>query len=171
MGQPRSMSYVEKEIHDLAIEELTEALRFTAEYLGLDILPATDGWSWYDALVKYAPEKAKKFETDQALLDLKEKSSKPKEVERVDAIHVSIMDGERTVMLGENAKILSCTIPRDANGYVKVWTQDDSESSLRNYKFTLLGETNVVPQGSHFIQTVVDKDDHAWHVYVQKLEA
>lgn len=50
------------ELHKTAVEELTEAIRFTAEYLGPDKLPAIEGWSWYDALVKYAPEKAAKFE-------------------------------------------------------------------------------------------------------------
>lgn len=46
---------------DEAIEELTEAIRFTAEYLSREALPAIEGWSWYDALFKYAPEKASKF--------------------------------------------------------------------------------------------------------------
>lgn len=167
----RRLDYVEKEIHDLAIEELTEALRFTAEYLGPDILPAIDGWSWYDALVKHAPQKAEKFKTDQTLVDLREKLSRPNEVERVTAIHILIEDGGRTVMLGENAKIISCMIPKDSSSHIKVWVQDDSGSALRNYKFTLLGELNVVPEGSYFVQTVVDKDDHPWHVYAQKLEA
>ncbi|ADD80988.1 gp097 [Rhodococcus phage ReqiPepy6] len=95
----------------------------------------------------------------------------PKEVERVTAIHILIEDGGRTVMLGENAKIISCMIPKDSSSHIKVWVQDDSGSALRNYKFTLLGELNVVPEGSYFVQTIVDKDDHPWHIYVQKLEA
>ena len=44
-----------------AIEELTEALRLTVEYTGNDTLPAIEGWSWFDALKKYAPEKAQYF--------------------------------------------------------------------------------------------------------------
>ena len=40
------------------VEDLTEAIRFTVEYVGLETLPPIEGWSWYDALVKYAPEKA-----------------------------------------------------------------------------------------------------------------
>lgn len=48
-----------------AIEELTEALRLTAEYAGQELLPAIPGWSWYDALVKYAPEKAVAFRETQ----------------------------------------------------------------------------------------------------------
>ena len=43
------------------VEELTEALRLTAEYTGQGVLPAIEGWSWYDALVKYAPQKAAPF--------------------------------------------------------------------------------------------------------------
>ena len=43
------------------IEELTEAIRFTVEYVGLDMLPPLPGWSWYDALLKYAPDKAAAF--------------------------------------------------------------------------------------------------------------
>ena len=44
-----------------SVDELTEAIRFTVEYVGLETLPPTEGWSWYDALLKYAPEKAKAF--------------------------------------------------------------------------------------------------------------
>jgi hypothetical protein len=43
---------------DAAIEELTEAIRLTVEYVGTETLPPVEGWSWYDALVKYAPDKA-----------------------------------------------------------------------------------------------------------------
>jgi hypothetical protein len=49
-----------KDTKAVAVEELTEALRLTREYVG-DVLPAIVGWSWYDALVKYAPEKAELF--------------------------------------------------------------------------------------------------------------
>lgn len=52
-----------------AIEELTEAIRFTAEYIGPRSLPAIEGWSWYDALVKYAPEKALAFHQRYVPLD------------------------------------------------------------------------------------------------------
>lgn len=44
------------------IDELTEAIRFTVEYVGTDLLQAYPGWSWYDALKKYAPEKMEGFE-------------------------------------------------------------------------------------------------------------
>lgn len=44
-----------------AIEELTEAIRFTVEYVGTETLPPIVGWSWFDALSKYAPEKAGRF--------------------------------------------------------------------------------------------------------------
>lgn len=32
---------------------LATALRHTQEYLGDDVLPRIEGWSWYDALVEY----------------------------------------------------------------------------------------------------------------------
>jgi hypothetical protein len=43
------------------VEDLTEAIRLTVEYIGNDRLPALEGWSWFDALTKYAPEKAFAF--------------------------------------------------------------------------------------------------------------
>lgn len=52
------------EIHDQAVHELTEALRLTVEYIGIKMLPPVEGWSWYDALKKYAPEKAAYFEDE-----------------------------------------------------------------------------------------------------------
>lgn len=48
-------------VPDAANRELTEAIRFTVEYVGNDMLPAIEGWDWYDALVKYAPEVAQAF--------------------------------------------------------------------------------------------------------------
>ena len=47
-----------------AIDELVEAIRLTVEYTGNDVLPAKDGWSWYDALVKYAPDVAQQFRSN-----------------------------------------------------------------------------------------------------------
>ena len=44
-----------------AIHELTEAIRFTVEYVGLAMLPPLEGWSWFDVLKKYDPETAAKF--------------------------------------------------------------------------------------------------------------
>jgi hypothetical protein len=44
-----------------AVHDLTEAIRFTVEYVGNDVLPAKEGWSWFDALTKYAPGKAQHF--------------------------------------------------------------------------------------------------------------
>lgn len=43
------------------VEELTEALRLTADYTGQGVLPASEGWTWYDTLAKYAPQKAAPF--------------------------------------------------------------------------------------------------------------
>lgn len=50
-----------KRKHEQAVENLTEAIRLTAEYTGPDILYPGRGWSWYDALCWYAPEKAHEF--------------------------------------------------------------------------------------------------------------
>src|SRR5690606_22149152 len=38
-----------------AVDELVAALIHTVEYVGLDILQPVIGWSWFDALNKYAP--------------------------------------------------------------------------------------------------------------------
>lgn len=43
------------------IEELTEAIRLSVEYVGPQKLRPRPGWSWFDALVKYAPHKAELF--------------------------------------------------------------------------------------------------------------
>lgn len=48
-------------VAETAVHELCEAIRLTAEYVGPKTLPAIDGWSWFDALVKYAPETAQVF--------------------------------------------------------------------------------------------------------------
>lgn len=37
------------------LAELAQAIRLTREYVGEDALPATEGWSWYDALLQWAP--------------------------------------------------------------------------------------------------------------------
>lgn len=50
-----------------AIRELVTAICHTVDYVGNDTLPAKPGWSWYDALVKYAPEQAQRY-VDQPVL-------------------------------------------------------------------------------------------------------
>lgn len=40
------------------ISSLAQAIHFTVEYVGYDLLPAVPGWSWYDALRKYDPDLA-----------------------------------------------------------------------------------------------------------------
>lgn len=47
--------------NNAAIEELCHAIRRTVEYTGNDILPPIEGWSWFDALSKYAPDMAARF--------------------------------------------------------------------------------------------------------------
>jgi len=44
-----------------SVRDLTEAIRLTVEYVGTGMLPPIEGWSWYDALVKYAPDVAEHF--------------------------------------------------------------------------------------------------------------
>ena len=44
-----------------AIHDLTEAIRLTVEYTGNELLPPVEGWDWFDALAKYAPEVAQRF--------------------------------------------------------------------------------------------------------------
>ena len=63
IGYSETVNELTREVVGLerSVEELTEAIRFTVEYVGNDTLPAKEGWSWYDALKKYAPKKAKAF--------------------------------------------------------------------------------------------------------------
>jgi hypothetical protein len=51
----------------VAIEELTEAIRLTQEYVGDQLLPPKEGWSWFDALTKYAPWKLEQPSEDYDL--------------------------------------------------------------------------------------------------------
>lgn len=44
-----------------AATELVDAIRWTVEYVGNDVLPALKGWSWFDALMEHAPEVAQSF--------------------------------------------------------------------------------------------------------------
>jgi hypothetical protein len=41
--------------HEAAIAELAQAIRLTREYVGEELLPPIEGWSWYDALRRHAP--------------------------------------------------------------------------------------------------------------------
>lgn len=47
-------------------EELVEALRLTHEYVGWQMLPPVEGWSWYDALRKHHPTYVARVETAAA---------------------------------------------------------------------------------------------------------
>lgn len=44
------------------VDILVEAIRLTVEYVGNDVLPAVEGWLWFDALMKVRPEVAQTFE-------------------------------------------------------------------------------------------------------------
>lgn len=51
-----------------AIGELVTAICHTVDYVGNNVLPAKPGWSWYDALVRYAPEQAQRYVDRPVLL-------------------------------------------------------------------------------------------------------
>lgn len=40
---------------ETAVAELAQAIRLTREYVGEELLPPIEGWSWYDALRRHAP--------------------------------------------------------------------------------------------------------------------
>lgn len=44
-----------------AVLELCNAIRLSVEYVGTKTLPPIEGWSWYDALKKHAPEMAQEL--------------------------------------------------------------------------------------------------------------
>lgn len=60
-AQARAVADAVLQRMQLSIAELTEAIRLTVEYVGLETLPPIEGWSWYDALVKYSPNVAERF--------------------------------------------------------------------------------------------------------------
>ncbi|URC17676.1 hypothetical protein SEA_TARDUS_61 [Gordonia phage Tardus] len=45
-------------------KQLSQAIVHTVEYVGNDMLPAIEGWSWYDALRKFDPDAANRFLTN-----------------------------------------------------------------------------------------------------------
>jgi len=49
------------EVAPVIVQDLVEAIRLTVEYVGNETLPAKRGWSWFDALVKHAPDVAQAF--------------------------------------------------------------------------------------------------------------
>lgn len=53
--EPGAVEYAEM------TRQLCEAIRLTVEYVGTDMLPPIDGWSWYDALKKHEPMTAARF--------------------------------------------------------------------------------------------------------------
>lgn len=69
---PKARTLEEAEI---AISELCEALRFTVEYVGVCTLPPVPGWSWYNALKKYAPDSLESFEKQWTLFRATERDN------------------------------------------------------------------------------------------------
>lgn len=41
--------------HGRVVQELTTAIQHTVEYAGFEVHQPHEGWSWYDAMRKYAP--------------------------------------------------------------------------------------------------------------------
>jgi hypothetical protein len=60
-----------------AVRELAEALRLTREYVGEDLLPAVEGWSWYDALRRWAPAYLDDKPADTAAAEIDQIIPKP----------------------------------------------------------------------------------------------
>ena len=60
-------------VTDAAVDDMAEAIRLTAEYAG-DLLPALDGWSWFDALKRHRPAIAQAFVEQRAALEAAEKA-------------------------------------------------------------------------------------------------
>lgn len=58
---PEAEIHVDPLLDDHAAQELITALAHTVDYVGNDVLPVKDGWSWFDALKKYAPEVARRY--------------------------------------------------------------------------------------------------------------
>ena len=88
-----------------ATTELTEAIRLTVEYTGNETLPAVEGWSWFDALRKYAPEAAQVF---------------------VDSPLVFPADTPRTIDTPEEADELPRdTLIRERDGFLRVKLYDN----------------------------------------------
>ena len=59
----------ERDVLAAANYDLLEALRLTVEYVGTEMLPAKPGWTWFDVLSKYSPQRASKFAHPPAPVD------------------------------------------------------------------------------------------------------
>ena len=70
MVDPRTAGLISLIEHEKVVEELTEALRKTAELVGEDLLPARPGYDWFEALEKHAPEKAAIFTATDPIKEL-----------------------------------------------------------------------------------------------------
>ena len=46
-----------------AKQDLVDAIIKTVDYIGLETLPAIEGWTWFDALSKHAPEQLEEYLT------------------------------------------------------------------------------------------------------------
>ena len=67
---PKVSGLISLATHEQIVNELTDALKITAEHVGQDLLPAWPGFDWYSALVKYAPDKAALFTDKDPLKEI-----------------------------------------------------------------------------------------------------
>lgn len=77
---------------EAAIHDLVEAIRLTVEYVGTDVLHPGEGWTWYDALLKHAPEVAARFkaEHEKNLAQRKTANTDPAAL----AMRISTLEGD-----------------------------------------------------------------------------
>lgn len=56
-GATAEIAQLQQQVRELRDQrdEAVQALRLTHEYVGTDMLPAVEGWSWYDALRHLCP--------------------------------------------------------------------------------------------------------------------
>lgn len=70
MVDPRTAGLISLIEHEKIVEELTEALLKTAEFVGQEFLPAKQGYDWFDALEKHAPDKVAIFTEKDPIKEL-----------------------------------------------------------------------------------------------------
>lgn len=82
----------------LAIRELCEALRLTVEYVGTGLLPPNEGWSWFCALKKYAPEDAAYMKAEYEKRIEEFTSEEPHDSEKPDVVYANQVASNEATM-------------------------------------------------------------------------
>jgi len=137
-----------------AVSELCAALFHTVDYVGVEMLPPIEGWSWYDAMCKYSPESVRGFEISFGILNSRRKHTayndqlQPKgNVMRPDHNTVNNPCGSAILITRNNIKLL-----RIINGGVKLkgkkkFLKKDHYFYLPDYSTTF---TDVLPAKEFF---------------------